>query len=112
MNEEDKLVHDRINKILPRPKDKILLIETLLGCGYALTDFIRKNHDFITPDAQTAYHIGIVIANLFAFVNPIHLDGKAIFEIKDFSKEEDLDKKLAFTVKHLYDYCKERKLLE
>lgn len=110
MEEGHKKARQRIQKIFGSKELKISFIESLLGAGHILCNFIKDNveTDKLTVDA--AYALQMFITNLMAVISG---KGKGEnYKFVDLSNEKDVRKKLALTVKDIYEYCKKEGLID
>jgi hypothetical protein len=105
-----KQTREKLERILPLKSQKVLMIETLLGTGYVLVNFIRENIEADKLDIDAAYACALICSNLMCL-----LGGKGDsldFQPIDLSNEEDVSKKLALAAKNLYDYCQKEGLID
>lgn len=110
MEEGHKKARQRLQQICPSKELKILMIETLLGTGYVLTNFIRENIEVDKLTIDAAYACALVASNLMCLLGG---KGNSLdFQPIDLSNEEDVRKKLALAAKNLYDYCQKEGLID
>lgn len=105
-----KQAREKLERILPLKSQKVLMIETLLGTGYVLTNFIRENIEVDKLTIDAAYACALVASNLMCLLGR---KGDSLdFQPIDLSNEEDVRKKLALAAKNLYDYCQKEGLID
>ena len=105
-----KQVRERMDAIIPMKSQKILMIETLLGTGYVLANFIKDNIETEKLTLDAAYAISIIMSNLMCLA--ARIGDEVTYQAIDLSQEEDIRKKIAMSAKSLYDYCLKEGLID
>ena len=101
---EHKVIDDRMALLIPAKK-RITFIETLLGAGLVLMEYIAKEVPINNPNPETIYAAGIFLQSYIALKAP-HAEE---LDIKDVSYADmTVDDKILMIARAMSKYLKEK----
>jgi hypothetical protein len=112
-SDEDYKVIQTINKFMPDPEYRSLLIGSQIGCGYLLCKFINEKFKMSDLDDLTNYAIAMNIGYLMNYLHPDMDNNSPMMFIMPIKipgehEEEYIFRKLKIVVENLNEYIKER----